>query len=180
MNKKVLIISTSFRKGGNSDILADEFAKGAAKAGNHVEKIYLHGKTIKFCTGCLSCQSKPGCVLKDDANDIVEKMLNADVIVFATPIYFYEMTGQMKTLLDRTNPLFPSEYSFREIYLLAASADNDPASMDGAVKGLEGWIACFEEARLSGVIRGTGADSLGSIYENTEIIQETYKMGERI
>ena len=78
-------------------------------------------------------------------------MKDAEVIAFATPIYFYEMCGQMKTLLDRSNPLFPSDYAFRDIYLLATAADSAESSMDGAVKGLEGWIACFEKAALRGV-----------------------------
>lgn len=81
-------------------------------------------------------------------------MKDAEVIAFATPIYFYEMCGQMKTLLDRSNPLFPSDYAFRDIYLLATAADSAESSMDGAVKGLEGWIACFEKAALRGVVRG--------------------------
>ena len=85
-----------------------------------------------------------------------QTMRSAEVIVFATPIYFYEMCGQMKTLLDRTNPLFPSDYAFRDIYLLASAADGAESAMDGAVKGLQGWIDCFEKARLKGVVRGVG------------------------
>lgn len=70
-------------------------------------------------------------------------MRSAEVIVFATPIYFYEMCGQMKTLLDRTNPLFPSDYAFRDIYLLASAADGAESAMDGAVKGLAGLDRLF-------------------------------------
>lgn len=81
MTKNVLVISTSMRKGGNSDTLADSFAKGAERQGNTVEKISLAGKKIGFCIGCLSCQKTQKCVLKDDAAEIVEKMKNADVIV---------------------------------------------------------------------------------------------------
>ena len=92
-------------------------------------------------------------------------MLTADVIAFATPIYYYGMCGQMKTLLDRSNPLFPSDYAFRDIYLLATAADSAESSMDGAVKGLGGWIACFEKAALRGVVRGTGADGAGTILQ---------------
>jgi multimeric flavodoxin WrbA len=141
--KNILIISTSLRKGGNSEVLADEFKRGALENGHSVEKICLHDKKIGFCKGCLACQSTKSCVIKDDANAIVEKMQQADVLVFATPIYYYEMSGQMKTLLDRANPLFPADYTFRDIYLLAASADGNPASMDGAEMGLKGWISCF-------------------------------------
>ena len=100
MAKKVLIISTSLRGGSNSEILAKECEKGALAAGHDVELLTLKGKDIKFCIGCLSCQSKGTCVLKDDVAEIMEKVLAAKVIVYATPIYYYEMSGQMKTLLS--------------------------------------------------------------------------------
>ena len=177
--KKVLIISTSPRKGGNSEILADEFAAGAREAGHNVEKICLHDKTINFCKGCLACQKTLHCVIHDDANAIVQKMKDADVLVFATPIYYYEMCGQMKTMLDRANPLYPSDYAFRDIYLLATAADTDRGAMDGAIKGLEGWITCFEKARLAGTIFGGGADAMGTIQGNPAL-EEAYEMGKNI
>lgn len=78
MSKSVLIISTSPRKGGNSDALAEEFARGAREAGNQVEKIELYNKTIGFCKGCLACQKSLCCVIRDDADAIAQKMLTAD------------------------------------------------------------------------------------------------------
>ena len=155
MSKNVRILSTSPRKGGNSDILADEFERGARDAGCRTEKISLRDKTIGFCKGCLACQKTQRCVIRDDADLIAQKMKTADVIAFATPVYYYEMCGQMKTMLDRSNPLYPSDYAFRDIYLLATAADADESAMDGAVKGLEGWIACFEKAALKGVVRAS-------------------------
>lgn len=125
MSKKILILSTSPRKNSNSDALAEEFAKGAREAGHEVEKISLIGKEIQFCRGCLACQKTMRCVIRDDADKIVqEKMLHADVLVFATPIYYYEMCGQMKTLLDRANPLYSSDYAFRDVYFIAAAAED--------------------------------------------------------
>lgn len=177
MAKKIIVISTSPRKGGNSETLADVFISGAKKAGNETEKVCLYDKTINFCRGCLVCQETQKCVIRDDMAAIIEKMLQADVVVFATPIYFYEMSGQMKTLLDRTNPLYPSEYTFRNVYLLATSQDDAEYAIDGAVKGLEGWIACFDKAKLSGVVRGTGADKLGDIEKMPEILEEAYQLG---
>ncbi len=106
MSKKVLIISTSLRKNSNSEALAKAFADGAFSAGNEVETVSLMGKNIAFCKGCLACQNLGHCVIGDDALEITEKMKNAEVIAFATPIYYYEMSGQMKTLLDRANSLF--------------------------------------------------------------------------
>ena len=85
--KKVLIISTSPRKAGNSQALADAFMKGAKDANNLVEKVELYDKKINFCLGCLACQKSGQCVIKDDANAIVEKMRDADGMVFVTPIY---------------------------------------------------------------------------------------------
>ena len=164
MNKKVLIISTSPRKNGNSEILADEFARGAKEAGNNVEEVSLYDKTVGFCKGCLACQKTQRCIINDDVN------------VFATPIYFYEMCGQMKTLLDRSNPLFPSDYMFRDIYMLATAADNEEGAMDGAVGGLQGWIACFEKARLAGTIFAGGVGAAGEIKGHLSL-EKAYDMG---
>ena len=96
--KKVIVISTSLRAGSNSEMLAEKFAEGARASGNEVEKISLRGKEIKFCIGCLSCQRTGACVFRDDVPAIMEKVLYADVVCWATPIYYYEMSGQMKTI----------------------------------------------------------------------------------
>ena len=120
--KRVIVISTSLRHGSNSDILADKFVEGALSAGNNVEKISLAGKEIQFCRGCFACQKLGRCVIKDDVNDIMAKVLEADVVCWATPIYYYEMSGQMKTLIDRLNALYPLDYRFRDVYLLTTAA----------------------------------------------------------
>lgn len=180
MNKKVLIIATSLRKGSNSTIIAEEFAKGAKDAVHEVEMISLHDKKIEFCKGCLVCQKTQKCIINDDISMILEKMRVSDVVAFSTPIYFYEMCGQMKTFIDRTNPLFPSEYKFTDIYLLATAADDESSSIDGAVKGLQGWIDCFEKASLKGVIRGTGVVDAREVKSVANILEDTYIMGKNI
>ena len=103
MAKRILILSSSPRKGGNSDTLCDEFLRGAKETGNEAEKIFLRDKKINYCTGCSTCSlhHKP-CPQKDDATEIIDKMVAADVIVMATPVYFYTMSAQMKTLIDRS------------------------------------------------------------------------------
>lgn len=176
MSKQILIISTSPRPNGNSETLAEEFSRGAREVGHDVEKIVLYNKSISFCKGCLYCQKHKGCVIKDDVAAILEKMLLADVVVFATPIYFYEMSGQMKTLLDRTNPIFPTKYKFRDIYFLATAADYDESSMDGAINGLQGWIDCFAQTKLAGVVNSVGADNANS----PQALQAAYNMGKSI
>lgn len=125
MNKKVVILSTSPRKNSNSEALSEAFAKGALEAGNDVEIIRIREKTFGFCRGCFACQKTGKCILKDDMAEIVPKMEQADVLVFATPIYYYEMSGQMKTLLDRTNPLFVADYRFRDVYFLSSAAEDE-------------------------------------------------------
>lgn len=179
MSKRVLVLSTSLRK-GKSDFLADAFIKGVREAKHVVEKINLNGKQLAFCKGCLTCQrTQDGhCFMQDDADMIVNKMKDADVIVFATPIYFYEMSGQMKTLLDRTNPLFPIDYAFSDIYLLTAAAEKERTAMDGAVKGLKGWIDCFEKAGLKGVIYGV--DSENEHGQFSTVLEEAYQMGKHV
>lgn len=179
MKKQVLIICTSLRNGSNSEALANAFAQGAQAAGHQVEKICLRGKTIDFCRGCLSCQHTGRCVISDDASEIVEKMRTADVLVFATPVYYYEMCGQMKTLLDRANPLFGSDYAFEDVYLLATAADTDTHAIDGAVYGLKGWISCFERARLAGTVFGGGVDVANAMAGHAALAQAT-KMGQSI
>ena len=178
--KKVLVISTTRRRNGNSAALAQEFARGAKDAGHEVEYVSLVDKSINFCVGCFACTKTETCFMKDDASAIVEKMRYADVIVFATPIYSNQMCGSMKTLLDRTNPIFLVDYNFREIYLLTTAAVHDEKVPDGAVAGIQGWIDCFNKLELKGVIRGVGIDKIGEIKHHPEILSETYEMGRNV
>lgn len=180
MRRSVLIISSSPRKGGNSDILADEFGRGAREAGAMVEKETVRGKRILFCKGCMACQKTQRCVIRDDAEAIVQKMRHADIVVFATPVYFYAMCGQMKTMLDRTFPLYASEYAFRDVYLLATATEKEETALDGAVSGLQGWVACFDAVELKGVLRGVGVSAPGDVRGVPEMLQAAYEMGKSI
>ena len=163
MAKKVLVSSTTLRKAGNAERRAEAFAEGARKAGNDVEFVSLRGKTINFCVGCLACQKTEKCVIADDSREIVAKMKSSDVLAFATPVYYYEMSGQMKMLPDRANLLFPSDYKFRDIYLLATAAEADEEAVDGAVNALGGCVGCFEKCSRQGVVRGVGTTDIRAI-----------------
>ncbi len=179
MSKTVLIISTSLRKNSNSDALADAFLEGAKSAGHDVEKISLSGKKIEFCRGCLACQTTQRCVIRDDADQIEQKMQNADVLVFATPIYYYEMSGQMKTMLDRGNPLYTTDYNFRDVYFLSSAAEDEEGVDSRAVNGLEGWIACFPKSRLAGKVFAGGVGATGDI-KGHKALKEAYEMAIKI
>lgn len=177
--KKVLVISTSLRGLSNSHALAESFAKGARESGNDVELITLHHKEVRFCIGCLSCIKTGKCVIADDAPAITAKMHDADVLVFATPIYYYEMSGQMKTLLDRANPLYGSDYRFTDVYLLTSAAESEEEVPARAISGLEGWIECFDRARLAGTVFAGGVNDPGEI-EGHPSLARAYEAGRNV
>lgn len=179
MNKKVLILSASYRVGGNSETLSQAFADGASAAGHTVETIRLCDHTIGFCRGCLACQKTGTCVIRDDAVAIAAAMKEAQVLVFATPIYYYEMAGQLKTMLDRANPLYGSNYKFRDIYFLSVAADDGDAVPARAVAGLGGWVECFPECKLAGTVFAGGVNDVGDIAGH-EALQRAFAMGNRI
>ena len=149
MGKTVLRVSSSPRKNGNSETLAVAFANGAREAGHSVETVRLREKQMDFCRGCLACLKLGRCVIQDDAVEIAAKMHDADVLVFATPVYYYSVCGQLKTMLDRANPLFGSDYAFTEAYLLATAAENGRSTFDGAKKAMQGWVDCFSRCTLA-------------------------------
>lgn len=177
--KKVLIISTSLRGLSNSHTLAEAFARGAKESGNDVELITLHHKEIKFCIGCLSCVKTGKCVIADDAPEITSKIHDADVVVFATPIYYYEMSGQMKTLLDRANPLYGRDYRFTDVYLLTSAAEDEEHVPSRAISGLEGWIECFDRSHLAGTVFAGGVNDPGEIKGHPSI-EKAYEMGRNV
>ncbi len=177
--KKVLIISSSLRTGSNSEALAEAFARGAAAAGNETELVTLKEKDLRFCKGCLACQKLRRCVIADDAPAIVAKMHDADASAFATPIYYYEMCGQLKTLLDRANPLYGSDYRFRDIYMVTSAAEDEASVPDRAVAGLTGWIDCFARARLAGTVFAGGVDRPGETAGHPAV-ERAYELGKTI
>ena len=177
--KHIIVISTSLRPGSNSDMLADKFVEGAMAAGHQVEKISLTGKNIQFCRGCMACQKLGKCAIKDDVNDIMSKVLEADTVVWATPIYYYEMSGQMKTLIDRMNAMYSMDYKFRDVYLLSTAAEDEPETPKRAEIGLTGWIDCYEKARLAGTLFCGGVNDAREIAGNAKL-QEAYELGKSI
>ena len=120
--KKVLILSGSPRKGGNSDTLCDEFMRGAIEAGNEVEKIFVAGKNIGYCKACYACKDTGVCVIKDDMAEVLQKMLDADVIVLSSPVYFYSISAQLKAVIDRTVVRW-LEFRDKEFYYIMTAAE---------------------------------------------------------
>ena len=179
MSKKVIVLSTSLRTNSNSELLAKSFVEGAKEAGNEVEYTSLKNKDICFCIGCLACQTIGHCVIKDDVADIMNSVLEADVVVWATPIYYYEMSGQMKTLIDRLNPMYSKDYKFRDIYLLATAAEEGDEVFEKVITGLNGWIDCFEKTTIKGTILAGGVSDSGAISGNDKL-KEAYDLGSHV
>lgn len=179
MSKKVLVLSTSPRREGNSDLLCDEFILGARESGNQVEKIFLKDFKINYCLGCGACsEGGESCPQKDDMAMILDKMINTDVIVMATPIYFYTMAAQLKTLIDRTCARY-KEISNKEFYFIMAAADGNESLMNRTVEELRGFTSCLNNPVEKGIVYGVGAWLKGEIKE-TKAIKQAYEMGKSI
>lgn len=178
MNKNVLIISGSPRKGGNSDILCDEFMRGAMESKNEVTKIRAADENIALCRACYACKNSGVCAVKDSMADILEKIIAADVIVLASPVYFYSVSAQLKALIDRTVARW-TEIKNKEFYYIMTAADSEKSSMETTLACLRGFADCVDGAREMGVIYGVGVYEKGEV-RNTKAMQEAYEMGANV
>ncbi len=175
MSKQVLILSSSPRKRGNSNALCDQFVKGAIEANHQVDKVLLADKTINYCRGCNSCMRTGRCAQKDDMAQILDSMIAADVIVMATPVYFYTMCAQMKTVIDRTVARY-TEIANKEFYFIATAAAGNKAALERTIEGFRGFTSCLPGAKEKGVVYGTGAWEAGDIL-TSRAMKQAYEMG---
>ena len=175
--KKVLILSGSPRKGGNSDILCDQFAKGALENGNQVEKIRVSEKKIAPCTGCYFCRNSGGrCALNDDMGDILQKIIDCDVLVLSTPVYFYSMCAQLKAVIDRCVARW-TEIANKDLYYIMTAAEEDEDTMDGTLACLHGFAMCVDGYEEKGILYGKGVAEKGDVVNRPELMQIAYEMG---
>ena len=176
--KKVLILSGSPRKNGNSDLLCNEFAKGAQEAGHEVEKIRVAEKKIGYCLACYACKETGICAIKDDMAEVLQKMIEADVLVLASPVYFYSIDAQLKALIDRTVARW-LEVKDKEFYYIVTAADEELASAETTLACFRGYADCVEGAKEMGVIRGMGTYEKGEIQDHPAM-NEAYEMGKNV
>lgn len=176
--KEVLILSGSPRRGGNSDMLCDEFMKGAKEAGHKVEKIFVADKKINYCKACYACKKTGICAIKDDMGEILQKMLNSDVIVLSSPVYFYSICAQLKALIDRTVARW-LDFKDKEFYYIMTAAENEKNTMDCTLECFRGLAKCLEGSKEMGVICAKGVYEKGEI-NNTTYIKQAYEMGKSI
>ncbi len=178
MSKKVLILSGSPRKNGNSDMLCDAFAKGAAEAGHTVEKIRVAEKNIGYCRACYACRGTGVCAVRDDMAEVLQKMIDADVLVLASPVYFYSIDAQLKALIDRTVARW-LEVKNKEFYYIVTAADGDEAAAETTIACFRGYADCVEGAKEMGILYGMGVYEKGEI-RDTPAMEKAYAMGKGV
>ena len=179
MSKRVLILSGSPRRGGNSDRLCDRFLEGALESGNVAEKVFISDSTIHYCSACGTCYgNRAPCVHKDDMQAIIDKALDADVIVMSTPVYFYAMSAQMKAVIDRTIGRF-MEFENKELYFILTAHSENKTAMEQVLAGFRGYMACLKAPIERGVIYGLGVFNIGDI-ESHPAMDEAYEAGKSV
>ncbi|MGD0293261.1 MAG: flavodoxin family protein [Terracidiphilus sp.] len=178
MSKRVLILSSSPRKKGNSNALCDRFMEGAIESKHQVEKVVLAEKKINYCTGCYACKSNGRCAQKDDMAQILDSMVAADVIVMATPVYFYTMCAQMKTVIDRTVARY-TKIAKKDFYFIVTAADSNKAALERTIDGFRAFTSCLPGSKEKGIVYGTGAWETGDILKS-RAMQQAYEMGKAV
>lgn len=174
MSKKVLAIVSSPRKNGNTELLVDEFVKGAQEAGHEVEKLCLREKKIAPCLACEACLRNGGtCVQKDDMAGVLQKLIDADVIVLSTPVYYYSISAQMKTMIDRCLA-GGAQLKNKEFYFITTAADA-PRAMERTMTDLQGFTDCVPGSVVKGKVYGQ-AFGVGEI-KGKPAMQEAYTFG---
>lgn len=179
MAKKVLILSGSPRHGGNSDTLCDRFMQGAEEAGNEVEKVFVSDLKIGYCCACYHCQRNGGeCCKKDDMQQLMPKILNADVMVFSSPVYMYSISAQLKTVFDRMMAQYEAIRD-KELYYIMTAAEDAADTMDTTLACMRGMAACIPGSREMGVIYGKGVYMKGEVLDSPAY-NEAYEVGKTV
>lgn len=176
--KNIVIISSSPRRDGNSETLAKEFMRGAEECGHNVELIRLQEQRLGYCLACYKCTELGHCCQKDAMNDIAPKLLKADVIVFATPVYFYTMSGQLKVFLDRLVPYYTQIKA--DIYIIATAWDPNTRNLELTAESIRGCTRdCFEECTEKGVLLVGDVSDKGAV-NSKPAMQQAYEMGKKV
>ena len=185
--KKILVLLGSPRKKGNSTTLANQIIKGAEAAGAEVESIYLNGLEIKPCQGCYACkkENSKGCVVDDDMQSLYPKIIASDAMVIATPVYWFNMTAQIKIFMDRCFGLFDAEFTVNPLYkkqiaIAMSYGDTDPFN-SGCVNALRSFQDAFRYvgAKMVGMVYGS-AEEPGEISSNAALMQQAEALGKKI
>lgn len=175
----IIVLAGSVRKGGNTDQLVQAFAAGAEK-NNNVEIISVADHKVNPCIGCNTCFERGGhkCFQKDDMQEIYEKLKVADVLVIASPVYFYGVSAQLKALIDRLHTPMRNEIKIKKLALILVGAAVLPELFD-SIKVQYQLVLNFFKLEDAGMVLVRGAKDIGDV-KNTEGLAEAYELGRRI
>ena len=176
--KKVVIITSSLRDNSNSNALAERFMEGAKESVNAVELISLKTNRVTSCLGCNYCQIHGECIMKDKLNEILDKVIDADVLVFASPTYYYSVSGTLKNFIDRTYAKF-TKIKDKDFYYIGSCTDDNKETIERCVETVKGFLDCVENVNLKGIVYGISLTDVGDA-KYSEAYNEAYEMGKEI
>lgn len=184
---KILALCGSPRKKGNSTLLANHIIAGAESEGATVESVYLNGQNIKPCQGCYACQEEgsKGCIIDDDMQDLYSKIIKADALIIASPVYWFTMSAQTKIFMDRCMALYNETPEKGPLYskniAIAMTYGGKDAFSSGCVNALRTFQDAyhFVGADIVGMVYGS-AEAPGEIASNTELIKDAEALGKKL
>lgn len=175
----IVVLSGSVRKGGNTELLVQAFSDGAEK-NNSVDVISVADYKVNPCIGCNTCFAREGheCFQKDDMPQIYEKLKAADVLVIASPVYFYGVSAQLKALIDRLHTPMRSEFKLKKLALILVGAATLPELFD-AIKVQYQLVLNYFKLEDAGAVLVRGAKDKGDV-KNTDGLEKAYQLGTTI
>jgi multimeric flavodoxin WrbA len=187
---KVLGILSSPRRGGNTELLLEEALKGAEKEGAKVERLYLSEFTITPCKECHGCDNTGNCVIMDDMGKIYPKLLEADIILLASPIFFYGVTAWAKAMIDRSQPLWVRKYLLKDSssgeerkkrkgFFISVGATKGPRVFDGAIQTIKYFFDVLN-AEYVGELVCRNVEGKGDILKHPEALQQAFEAGRKL
>jgi multimeric flavodoxin WrbA len=183
MTKSVVILKGSPREKGNSSTLADQAAAGAKDAGAQVESFYLHGMNIRGCDGCDDCRLTGVCVAGDDMQKLYPRLLAADAIVLASPIYWFTFSAQLKMCIDRWYSLWNYKndvFKSKTFGVILTFGDTDVYT-SGAINAIHTFETMFRyiQADVVDWVYGSLSD-IGDAQKHPDLMEKAYRMGRRL
>jgi len=190
VNLNIIALYGSPRQGGNTDLLLDEFLKGAMGEGAAVDRLYIHDVSISPCRGCLACFQNGCCIIADDMQQIYPRLLAADIVVLASPIYFYGVAGGTKILIDRAQALWGRKYVLndpslgkegkkRTGFFISVGGTKGPRMFEGAVLTVRYFFNAFN-VKYRGDLLIREVDAKGDILKQPQALADAFAAGRTI
>ncbi|MEG1803573.1 MAG: flavodoxin family protein [Lachnospiraceae bacterium] len=175
----ILVITGSAHKYGTSAMLTEEFIKGATEAGHQIKRFDAAFKQVHPCIGCDHCKNTgDGCVFQDDMKDLTEDLVNADAIIFSSPIYYYDINAQIKAVIDRFYANDGRLHHNKKAVLMVTMADDAQDAADGAIASFKGMTK-FLNWEIAGIVVGIDCGDVEDLKKH-EYLFEAYQLGKDI